>query len=202
MEVSIDHVNFEHHRHALGIRQDRPRISWRFAGDAKNWTQAEYEVEVVRSGHCQSFRHSSEASVLVPWPDTPLKVGEPATVRVRAFGGAPGTALRATRWSEPVHAELAVRPADWTASLIEPTKGIDPSTPKTPILFRHEFDTKQATIRQARLYITAHGVYVAEINGQNVGTHVLVPGWTSYGHRLIYQTFDVSNMLKPGPNAI
>lgn len=108
----------------------------------------------------------------------------------------------ATRWSEPVHVELAVRPADWTASLIEPTKEIDPSTPKTPILFRHEFDMKQAPIRQARLYITAHGVYVAEINGQNVGTHVLAPGWTSYGHRLTYQTFDVSNILKPGPNAI
>jgi alpha-L-rhamnosidase len=43
---------------------------------------------------------------------------------------------------------------------------------------------------------------VAEINGQNVGTHVLAPGWTSYGHRLTYQTFDVSNMLKPGSNAI
>jgi alpha-L-rhamnosidase len=202
MEVSIDHVNLEHYRHALGIRQDRPRISWRFAGDAKNWTQAEYEVEVVRSGHCHSFRQSSEASVLVPWPDTPLKVGEPATIRVRAFGGASGTASMATRWSGPVHVELAVRPADWTASLIEPTKDIDPSAPKVPILFRHEFDMKQATVRQARLYITAHGVYVAEINGQNVGTHVLAPGWTSYGHRLTYQTFDVSNMLKPGPNAI
>src|ERR1700722_13724576 len=123
MEVSIDHVNFEHHRHALGIGQDRPRISWRFAGDAKNWTQAEYEVEVVRSGPCLSFKHASEASTLVRWPDTPLKVGEPATVRVRAFGGAPGTAPRATRWSEPVHAEWAVRPADWTASLIEPDQG-------------------------------------------------------------------------------
>jgi alpha-L-rhamnosidase len=67
MEVSIDHVNLEHHQQALGIRQDRPRISWRFAGDAKNWTQAEYEVEVARPGHCQFFRHLSEASVLVPW---------------------------------------------------------------------------------------------------------------------------------------
>src|SRR2546429_8080036 len=103
-----------------------------------------YEVKVVRPGPCQSLRHWSEASILIPWPDMPLKVGEPATVRVRAFGGTPGTVPRATRWSEPVHAKLAVQPADWTACLIEPTKDIDPSTPKTPILFRHEFDTKQA----------------------------------------------------------
>ncbi|KAF5507736.1 putative beta-glucosidase O [Colletotrichum aenigma] len=48
---------------------------------------------------------------------------------------------------------------------------------------------------QARLYITAQGVYEAEINGRRVGDYFLAPGWTSYDGRLQYQTYDVTNLL-------
>ena len=35
-----------------------------------------------------------------------------------------------------------------------------------------------------------------------VGDHVMAPGWTSYDHRLRYQTFDVTELLVEGPNAL
>ncbi len=35
-----------------------------------------------------------------------------------------------------------------------------------------------------------------------VGDHVLAPGWTSYHHRLRYHTFDVTDHLGEGDNAI
>ena len=50
--------------------------------------------------------------------------------------------------------------------------------------------------------MTALGVYELELNGQRVGDHVLAPGWTSYHHRLRYQTFDVTALLRTGDNAI
>ncbi len=50
--------------------------------------------------------------------------------------------------------------------------------------------------------MTSLGVYEAQINGAVVGDHVLAPGWTSYDHRLRYQTFDVSGLLVEGRNAI
>jgi len=40
------------------------------------------------------------------------------------------------------------------------------------------------------------------INGQRVGDAVLTPGWTSYNKRLQYQTYDVTGLLKKGPNAV
>ncbi|MFD4502999.1 family 78 glycoside hydrolase catalytic domain [Streptomyces sp. NPDC058457] len=52
------------------------------------------------------------------------------------------------------------------------------------------------------MYITAYGVYAAEINGEPVGDHVLAPGWTSYAHRLRYQTYDVTPLLRTGENTI
>jgi hypothetical protein len=54
----------------------------------------------------------------------------------------------------------------------------------------------------ARLYVTAHGLYEIEINGQRAGDHALAPGWTSYAHRLRYQTHDVTGHLRGGANAI
>ncbi|KAH8878697.1 alfa-L-rhamnosidase [Thozetella sp. PMI_491] len=73
--------------------------------------------------------------------------------------------------------------------------------PKRPILFRRDFVIGQA-IRSARLYATAHGVYEANINGRRVGDHILDPGWSSYNHRLAYQTFDITSLLQIGPNCI
>nr|WP_198144515.1 alpha-L-rhamnosidase [Parafrankia sp. EUN1f] len=54
----------------------------------------------------------------------------------------------------------------------------------------------------ARLYLTAHGVLDAEINGTPVAEDVLAPGWTSYNHRLRYATHDVTDLLQPGPNVL
>src|SRR5207237_10146402 len=59
-----------------------------------------------------------------------------------------------------------------------------------------------AGMTRARLYVTALGVYEAYLNGVPVGDHVLAPGWTSYNHRLRYQTFDVTSLLREGRNAI
>jgi alpha-L-rhamnosidase len=67
-------------------------------------------------------------------------------------------------------------------------------------MLRNKFDLKK-TIRSARLYITAHGLYEAHLNGQRVGDQFLTPGWTSYNKRLQYQTYDVSKLLKQGANA-
>ncbi len=41
-----------------------------------------------------------------------------------------------------------------------------------------------------------------KINGQRVGDAYLTPGWTAYKYRLQYQVYDVTSLLKTGPNAI
>jgi len=57
-------------------------------------------------------------------------------------------------------------------------------------------------IASARLYATALGTYTLQLNGSTVGDQVLAPGWTDYRQRVIYQAYDVTPMLKLGPNAI
>lgn len=54
----------------------------------------------------------------------------------------------------------------------------------------------------ARLYITAHGLYEAWLNGQRVGDQVFTPGYTAYDQRLQYQVYDVTALLQPGENVL
>ena len=60
--------------------------------------------------------------------------------------------------------------------------------------FKKSFTTK-GEIKKATLYASAIGVYNAFINGKRVGKNVLAPGWTSYGTRVQYQTYDITELL-------
>jgi len=66
---------------------------------------------------------------------------------------------------------------------------------------RHEFEVR-SPVKSARLYATALGDYEMFLNGNRVGDQVLAPGWTSYHHRLRYQTYDITSLLREGENKL
>ena len=66
--------------------------------------------------------------------------------------------------------------------------------------FRKAFHA--ADVKKARLYITACGLYEAKINGQRVGDFILATGITDYRKRVQYQTYDVTDLLQDGENAL
>jgi alpha-L-rhamnosidase len=76
----------------------------------------------------------------------------------------------------------------------------NPSHTSVPML-RTEF-TAQKEIKSARLYATARGVYEFHINGERVGEDYFNPGHTEYSKRIMYQTYDITDMLQPGENAV
>ena len=62
--------------------------------------------------------------------------------------------------------------------------------------------TVSKKIKNAYVTATALGLYNLYINGRKVGTDELTPGWTSYKKHLCYQTYEVTELLKEGGNAI
>ena len=58
------------------------------------------------------------------------------------------------------------------------------------------------SVRRARLYITACGLYEARLNGARAGDFILAPGLTDYRRRVQYQTYDVTALLHTGENTI
>lgn len=66
---------------------------------------------------------------------------------------------------------------------------------------RREF-TCEKTLKKARVYATAHGIYNLYINGEKVSGQRLAPEVSCYDERLYYQTYDVTKLIDPGVNTI
>ncbi|KAL2803247.1 bacterial alpha-L-rhamnosidase domain protein [Aspergillus granulosus] len=200
-------VRFDHYpsgKPVLGVHDAKPRISWRFADVESNFEQTGYEIEISRftrlgPATVNVFHVLSSESHLVPWPEPgePLVSRERCSVRVRAWEKAQASPLL---WSEPAEIELGLlRREDWIGSLISaPWTGDEPQPED---LLRKDF-TLLTKPRFARLYITALGVYEAEINGKRVGDYFMAPGWTSYRGQLHYQTYDVTDLLDADINSL
>ncbi|EHK46078.1 uncharacterized protein TrAtP1_013184 [Trichoderma atroviride] len=209
--VRIASVSFEHHPSGFGVGHATPRISWRFSGDAdsKRWEQESYEIQIGRQGRdkaetISSYQIQSSDSVLVPWPSHALRSRESAWIKIKAHGkklDADGKeAAESTEWSDVAVVEAALLDKqDWVAKLTASTLLSNSNEPIRPVLFRKSFSLPEnsAKVSKARLYITAHGVYTAYVNGHRIGTEEMAPGWTSYGHRHAYQIFDVAAVLTP-----
>jgi alpha-L-rhamnosidase len=199
MTTTVAAPRIEHHLQPLGVGERTPRISWVIRSAPSGWTQYEYRVSITRDSCTQTFQFRSSDQVLVPWPAEPLSSRERAVVRIAVRGErdewspwSPATALEAG----------LLDPADWVARPVGAFWTEDPeSDDRRPSIIRREFTAREKPVR-ARLYATAHGLYEAEINGRRVGNDALSPGWTVYGKRLRYYTYDVTDYIAPGANAI
>lgn len=76
----------------------------------------------------------------------------------------------------------------------------NPSRNSTPML-RTSFDLNKK-IKSATLYVTARGIYEMQINGDKVGNDFYNPGQTQFNKSHFYQTYDVTEMLNTGENAM
>ncbi len=197
--VTVAKPSLEHQHEPLGIGLVTPRLSWIVQTDLQNWLQAAYEIEVSRADQTQtSGRIEISQSVLQPWSFAPLQSREQVRLRVRVWGQDGSS----SDWSEALEAEAGLlNVEDWQAQFVGPTWTEDVSKLEPSPYLRHEFELHKP-IKQARLYLSALGVYEPYLNGQVVGDQVLAPGWTSYNNRLRYQTFDVTELLHVGHNAI
>ena len=97
-------------------------------------------------------------------------------------------------------------PSDWRAAWITRPRKAPLSEQKMfeddpAPLFRKEFLIEKK-ISRARVYVSGLGYYELRLNGQRVGDHVLDPGWTTYSKRVLYSTYDVTDQLKQGRNAL
>ena len=78
---------------------------------------------------------------------------------------------------------------------------LSPWLPDTVKELRKTFDVDGA-IKSARLYATALGSYELFLNGKRVSNDVMAPGWTDYRERILYQTYDVTDLVKSGSNLL
>jgi alpha-L-rhamnosidase len=182
----------EHLDHPLGIHTRSPRFSWRLPAGATR--QEAYRIRT--SNGWDTGRVDSDRSLLVPYEGPPLRSAERVTWQVHTWTDKGGN------WSEHAWFEMGLLHADdWTARWIGPREDDVPPPGERPAhLLRTPFTVDGAG--PARLYITAHGLYEAFLNGTRVGDAELTPGYTQYASRLQVQAYDVTDLVRPGANVL
>ncbi|CAN6674979.1 hypothetical protein TRVA0_076S00188 [Trichomonascus vanleenenianus] len=195
----VSEVLVEYHQKCdtVGIGERKPRLSWKVVDASDGWTQKRYELRITE-GRDLVYNEAVESSqsTFVEWTAGPLKSRQRVEVSVRVQGASDS---EWSQWSDPIVIEAALLDnSDFKA------KFIATSEPKSlrEVLFGKQFSLKGGSIARARLYSTAKGVYEVEINGRKVGDEFLSPGWTSYTHRIVQRTDDVTRLLTDGDNAI
>lgn len=80
---------------------------------------------------------------------------------------------------------------NWQAKWIKPVRPMG----DVASVFERDFDINKI-IKDAKLIITALGIYEAKLNGKRISDYVLAPGWTAYKKRLQYQEYDITEAIQ------
>ena len=202
-QLGVAHLMTENLSDPVGLDSRQPRLSWQLTVPASdhNVLQTAYEIRVDkrpdgRSAFWNSGKIASDQSTQVIYGGPALLPGEKYFWQVRVWDNQG----RTSSWSTTASWQMGLlTPGDWRAKWIQPVLP-DTSSTSSPIL-RTSFSA-EGPIASATVFVTAHGLYEAQLNGHRIGDAVLTPGWTSYNHRLQYQAYDVTPLIRQGKNAI
>jgi len=197
-QVKVTSLLTENKTNPIGLDMASPRFSWAIESAKRNTSQTAYEIKITEAKKLvwSSDKVNSNQSVYIDYAGPKLSSNTKYNWQVRVWDNQ-GTA---SEWSASNSFQTALLSvSDWQAKWIVPGF-VEASNRPSPI-FRKQFAATKKLV-SAIANITAHGMYEAQINGQRVGDAYLTPGWTSYSTRLQYQTYDVTNLIKTGANAI
>jgi len=202
-DLTVRDLTVEYKKNPTGIDTRKPRFSWKITGAGTGIMQTAYSIRVATDQKFpkskmiwQSGKRGSDESVLIEYNGPDLKSGEKYFWQVKVWDNK----KRQSKWSETAYWETGLlSPSEWKAKWIE-IEGDTLRYAPSPH-FRKEFSVTKPVVK-ATVYVTSHGLYELHFNGKKVGDQVLTPGWTSYGKRLQYQVYDVTDQVTRGKNAV
>ncbi len=202
-KVSIKNLKCEYLGDPIGIDSENPRFTWQIISGETGISQKAYRVvvgtdpEKVKNGNGCTWDSGTVSSSTIPVVYAGAGL-QPFTryywsVKVQTQDG---------KWSPP--SEVAffetgmMGQNNWKGDWISDTYDFNI---KPAPYFRKELKIGKK-IKSARAYIAVAGLYELYINGEKVGNHRLDPMYTRFDRRTLYVTYDVTNNLENGENAV
>ena len=200
--VRLTGLQSDHLENPIGIDNPAPRLSWKMEDSRQGARQRAYRVLVgkdsiqVADGTADMWDTGKIISenILVTYAGKPL---EPCT---KYYWKVISDDLLDKEVVSSVHSfetgMMSIK--NWQGAWIG--DGKDKDYQPAPY-FRKKFAAGK-TIKSARAYIAAAGLYELYINGEKIGDHRLDPLYTRFDRRNLYVTYDVTGQLRNGDNAI
>ncbi|HSI07620.1 MAG TPA: family 78 glycoside hydrolase catalytic domain [Rariglobus sp.] len=198
--LSVEQPTVNGRTRPLGISADDISFAWAISAKTRGVVQSAYRIRVgtTETGDeiWDSGRVASDRQIDLTLPANSTLA--PATRyywQVKIWDGQNVE----SSWSSPSWFETGLLSrsdwsgADWIAG--------DTGAPSSLPLLRGQF-TVSKKIRSARVYASALGLYELTLNGKKVGDQFLAPGWTDYTKRIQSQTYDITDLVRKGPNVI
>ncbi|GII56004.1 alpha-L-rhamnosidase [Planotetraspora thailandica] len=204
----------------LGLDEPFPRLSWRLRSAHRGDRQTSYRLTVALGPDdladaqrliWDTGRRLSEDNVIA-YDGPPLQSSTRYHWRVEVWNAEDRWSGSAHSWFETGFMHADEWQAAWigrdprAAAVMDPPED-DDRTDRTRHLLpashlRRSFDLDGRRPVRARIYASARGLYELRLNGRRVGDAELAPGWTEYHDRVLYQTYDVDELLTDGENVL
>ncbi|MBR6931527.1 MAG: family 78 glycoside hydrolase catalytic domain [Bacteroidales bacterium] len=195
------------------IATSTPRFSWNYDADAENVLQTSYRVIVASTKEkaennqgdlWDSGVTDSQQMLYIPYGGKALQSRDRAYWKVITTATCNGKKVKAE--SEIKSFEISLlNQDDWEAKWIGHEFEDDVLTGHTRLAARYLRKDFALTdeVSEARLYVSGMGVYSAYLNGIEIAPEELLkPTLSWFPKRVYFNTFDVTEMLNEGENAI
>ena len=193
--MQITRLRTNHLENPLGFSLAPLSLTWQVE-DTPSAQQTAARVEVASDAAFTHILHDTGRDAALDSlgfaPPLALRPRTRFWWRVTVWGDAGDSAI-----SEPAFFETGKMDEPWGGQWIAPCL----DDPNTHPYLRTVFDLP-AQVRSARVYATGLGVYELALNGARVGSEHLAPACNAYDQWIQVQTYDVTDLLKPGCNAL
>ena len=186
----------------MGVDSNPLRLFWKLESSERGTRQAAYEILVSSSPELLA---KNEGDL---WGSG--KVNSDETIQIN-YGGKELDSWRKVFWKVRVwdangNASAWSRPASWVMGVLNNFDwhaywiGAE-DTDISSLLLRKEFTIKPGLVR-AMVNVCGLGQYEMTLNGKKVGDDFLSPGWSKYDKTCLYDTCDITDLLRHGDNVI
>ena len=184
------HLRTEYLDAPLGIDITEPRFYWHCEGGLR---QSAYIIIAKRNDEIiwNSGKVESSAMTHIHYEGKPLQSRDRVEWSVKLWDERDEDG----DWAESFFEMGLLQASDWSAKWISGSEKPKKHKRLPVDCFLKEFSCSKE-IQKARLYITACGIYEAELNSVRVGDCFFTPGSTDYRKRVQYQTYDVTKLLQ------
>ncbi len=208
--LKVDKMRTERLTNPMSVDTKTPRLGWQIVSNQNDVMQTSARIIVASSrekaenmeGDLWDYTLNTSQSQWIPYAGKPLRSNTRCYWRVKV-----NTTKGETPWSDIAMWNVGLlTESDWQGQWI----GLDRAMPwdkevehsqLSTRYLRTEFEKEDKPVKQATLYISGLGMYEAFINGKKVGDQVLAPAPTDYRKTVLYNAFDVTDMLS-SKNAI